>query len=783
MLKFYSVANANGQASREPAPMKSILSTSVKTRRKNYSVRQPTVQIAPDDENLVKSQQEYVRRQLHLIRRWIKRTEGSKMSRRDPHYRTLPPPRSRPPLTSTPKHSRPPLASRSKSEPGWHAREWVESTTLRMKLVINERGMLELDLSDRKLYDIPKETFNFSRIQTLKICRNKISIVPSAIGQLRKLQIFDAHLNALMQVPDTICNCQHLYEMDLSSNKLRMLPPQIGLLRELKVLRLGRNQFEHLPSELGLLENLRTLDVQSNRLTMLPFTLENFKKLTSLNFSSNKIDIFPHQLCQVKSLQAIFARHNMLKSLPNDFQNLKLLRELNLQHNQMDSFPNVILALKNLAYLNLSQNRIKALPTLISKLAKLKNFHIEGNKMQSLTCNFESLENLNASDNHITNCALIQVKALKYLNLNNNQLENLPLGVCQLGNLEVLKLSRNRIQYLSKDVELLKNLQHFDISFNKLTKLPQVINELEKLEYFNVRGNKVVNQPILLEKVHLDNGNPRSSYVKHLIEKYNSERKGAKQSWWSRRGAKGENKSVQATVGVRDSSPVRRQYRRHRQQPQYHDSSTDTRTHKQEGTGWYDVRGISSEDTTPKRTAAILTTTRPARSGQRETPTRYRPLSDQPRQRPRSRGRTQTPFMRRKLVFKDDEDTVLSDGNWTLIPKDGDDTPDENGTRHITSSSDEEPVLSESVYTPVKPRDTVRTDFTLLGLCNQIESLLSQQLLKPVISHKGNFGRHSMSSLSPTSHPPITTETYHADWKIPDKIRDLRNGDVRGNLV
>ena len=370
--------------------------------------------------------------------------------------------------------------------------------SMRIKVVSNSLGYVELELSNRDLRDIPPETFNFTRIQVLKMANNRICSIPNKIAHLHRMKVLDLHSNVISSLPETIINCQHLQEMDLSDNKMTTLPPKFSTLRELKILNLAHNYFENLPHEIGELEALRSFDMEGNKLWHLPFSFEKLKNLHHLSLGLNNFEQMPVCICSLKNLETLDMKGNKLYNLPPDSENLKNLKQLNLSANRLENVPFSVSSLKSLQCLNLSRNKLKYLPPRITKLSKLKTLHVQRNEIVTMPNDLETVEYLNVSDNLLRNLSVAKMRSLKYLNANNNGMENLPLGVCNLTRLEVIKLNANRISYVSQDIVLLKKLKCLDLGNNKLRSLPQVINELENLETFNIKGNKIVNKAYVL---------------------------------------------------------------------------------------------------------------------------------------------------------------------------------------------------------------------------------------------------------------------------------------------
>jgi Leucine-rich repeat (LRR) protein len=120
-------------------------------------------------------------------------------------------------------------------------------------------SVLILDLSRKKLKEVPAEIVRLKNLQELNLSKNKLKALPPHIGQLTSLVTLKA-----------------------SNNDLTSLPPEIGGLQSLKHLELNRNLIVTLPPEIGQLENLESLELWDNEIDSLPDTMTKLKKLQVL---------------------------------------------------------------------------------------------------------------------------------------------------------------------------------------------------------------------------------------------------------------------------------------------------------------------------------------------------------------------------------------------------------------------------------------------------------------------------------------------------------------------
>lgn len=123
----------------------------------------------------------------------------------------------------------------------------------------NPDSVFRLDLSRKKLKELPSDLLKFKNLQELKISRNSLKELPLWIGDFKNLQL-----------------------LDVSYNDLKELPVEIGKLESLVCLFLNRNLIETLPHEIGSLKNLEVIELWDNEIGVLPEELKNCKSLRKL---------------------------------------------------------------------------------------------------------------------------------------------------------------------------------------------------------------------------------------------------------------------------------------------------------------------------------------------------------------------------------------------------------------------------------------------------------------------------------------------------------------------
>lgn len=109
----------------------------------------------------------------------------------------------------------------------------------------------------------------------------------------------------------------------------------------------------------------------------------------------------------------------------------------------------------------------------------------------------QHLRFLELSQNKISNLPddIYNLQQLEYLSLSQNNLFRIPAGICNLKNLKFLNLSENNLSYLPDDICNLRNLIYLNTSRNCLFSLPENLSHLHRLEFLNASHNHLKNLP------------------------------------------------------------------------------------------------------------------------------------------------------------------------------------------------------------------------------------------------------------------------------------------------
>ena len=119
-----------------------------------------------------------------------------------------------------------------------------------------------LDLSKKKLKEVPIDLKKLPNLQWLKLEKNNLKEIPAWIGDLSNLQYLDLSNNSLVELPSSIGKLENVYYLGLNKNLIENLPHEIGRMKSLQVLEMWDNELQAVPEEIKDLRNLQVLELR-----------------------------------------------------------------------------------------------------------------------------------------------------------------------------------------------------------------------------------------------------------------------------------------------------------------------------------------------------------------------------------------------------------------------------------------------------------------------------------------------------------------------------------------
>ncbi|MBD2123982.1 leucine-rich repeat domain-containing protein [Trichocoleus sp. FACHB-262] len=176
-----------------------------------------------------------------------------------------------------------------------------------------EESWKELDLSGKKLTELPGEIGKLTQLETLILGKwerekkgsqgregfeyvegkwvplvsgNQLKSLPPELANLNNLCMLDLSGNHFEEFPDVVAQLPALEQLTLTWGELKELPKTIGQLTNLTTLHLFENQLTQVPEAIGQLTNLTTLHLSNNQLTQVPEAIGQLTNLSALHLSA-----------------------------------------------------------------------------------------------------------------------------------------------------------------------------------------------------------------------------------------------------------------------------------------------------------------------------------------------------------------------------------------------------------------------------------------------------------------------------------------------------------------
>ena len=155
----------------------------------------------------------------------------------------------------------------------------------------------------------------------------------------------------------------------------------------------------------------------------------------------------------------------------------KHITGLELCSRKIDFLPEIIKDLKMLKVLKIDNNDLIKLPDEITQLTNLQFLSIYKNKLVSLPEKIGNLINL------------------RELSIYENELTIIPKSIGQLTSLKLLDLRWNKLRSLPDELGQLNNLQELYLNKNQLSSLPETIGNMTNMRTLSLQSNMLVNLP------------------------------------------------------------------------------------------------------------------------------------------------------------------------------------------------------------------------------------------------------------------------------------------------
>jgi Leucine-rich repeat (LRR) protein len=182
----------------------------------------------------------------------------------------------------------------------------------------------------------------------------------------------------------SLSNLVALESLELQDNKLTSLPSTIGECSRLRVLNVARNALANISVEDLHKCPLTELDVSQNKLSdaFFPASVARWESLQSLNLNSNHLSSFASDGASIvlPALTQLFASNNQLAAFPV-LAGWDELLVLILDQNRIETLPEDLYTLRRLRTLDFSGNSVKSIDPRLSSVDTLEVINFAGNPL------------------------------------------------------------------------------------------------------------------------------------------------------------------------------------------------------------------------------------------------------------------------------------------------------------------------------------------------------------------------------------------------------------------
>jgi internalin A len=336
----------------------------------------------------------------------------------------------------------------------------VDSISSTDKPFFNKETVKVLNLNGRLDFLLSDELAELNNLEELNVSGTNLEVLPKSITKCKKLKKINLSYNPSINI-NQVCNI--LKSMDitwlsLEGCQLSFIPFQVAEIESLNYLNVSNNLIDELPDNFGKLVNLVELDLAMNQIDSVNFGLNTLPRLKTIDFSYNPKIVIDH-----------------LISSRFDFP---ALEELKLQG--VRNFP-VTLNLREgrLKKLNLSNTSFQDLNQLTTDSFKVD--HVIAKNCEKLDFDFA--------------CKTLQKSGVKKLELADEKMENVPVGIRRMKDLEELVIEDSKINYVPS-LNNHKNLRRFLVESKELNTIFNSVSRLDDLEYLNIKETGINNAEV-----------------------------------------------------------------------------------------------------------------------------------------------------------------------------------------------------------------------------------------------------------------------------------------------
>lgn len=261
------------------------------------------------------------------------------------------------------------------------------------------------------------------------------------------------------------------------------------------------------PTEMSAEEIKNMPPIVSLAPKLIRYRLINGKEMSANN--TTEFSIADFKTVKTFSYNNQYNKNNNEKELQKFFDKLvnesPNLEEIEINYASLKLFPEIKIIGSKLKIINISNNQLEKLPIGIEKLKNLEEVILDNNKITSLPDELGSL------------------KKLSVISLNNNPFINFPEILFDIPGLKTITFNETNFNVLPNQFDRLPNLETLVLQSSKISDLPPSFSSLKKLKSIYLSNNSFTEFPkVLLDSKSLQqidlSGNPftADAFIKSL---------------------------------------------------------------------------------------------------------------------------------------------------------------------------------------------------------------------------------------------------------------------------
>ena len=238
-------------------------------------------------------------------------------------------------------------------------------------------------MNDCNLKRIPCSVRKLKSINSFEFTKNHIKRVPSYFRKRKALSEVNLNYNQIKFNNKVVKRLGGIKRILLAGNKIETLPVNINQMKRVKKMNLADNEISDVPASMGEMDSLETIIFYKNRFTQIPDEIFTLSNLRELDFYYNSLTSIPDRFSRLPNLTRIYLSFNNLTSLPKSLSSLKNLKFLYVHHNKLSIIPSWVTALPGLTILDAGYNHLISIPDL-SNISTLEEVDLQSNNLEDI---------------------------------------------------------------------------------------------------------------------------------------------------------------------------------------------------------------------------------------------------------------------------------------------------------------------------------------------------------------------------------------------------------------